>query len=197
MRHHRGALHHGGGPEPGYPLTMASAGEYIRVVTITADPASESRLVSMGINPGAMLRVVSSSGGPIVVARDETRYGIDRKIAWHILVVPVSPDTRGFRRDPCRGSCRGCSYRQGSLETDLTGTVSLDSLPEGATGTVACIRGIGWRRKKIETSGIGTGSRVSVLGRGKDPEKLLVDVDGTSREIPEWDAIHVMVRVES
>lgn len=194
MRRHRGPHGRGGGPEPGYPLTMASAGECIRVVTITSDPASESRLVSMGINPGAMLRVISSSGGPIVVARDETRYGIDRKIAWHIRVVPVSPDATGFRADPCRGDCRGCSYRQGAAESDLAGTVSLDSLPPGTAGTVACIRGIGWRRRMIEASGIEVGARVSILDRGADGNKLLVEVDGKSTEIPEWDALHVMVR---
>lgn len=186
----------GEGPEPGYPLAMASGGEWVRVVAITADPASESRLVSMGINPGAMLRVISASGGPIVVARDETRFGIDRKISWHIRVVPSSPETPGFRRDPCTGNCRGCSYSRGSFEADDPGSVSLDVLPVGASGTVSGIRGVGWRREKIECAGVRIGTRIVRLDAGEGRDAVSIRAGGVTLELTRWDALHVMVRTD-
>jgi Fe2+ transport system protein FeoA len=185
------------GPEPGYPLALATAGECVRVVTITADPASESRLVSMGINPGAMLRIISASGGPIVVARDETRYGIDRRISWHIRVVPTSPEMGGFRRDPCNGNCRGCSYSQGAFSgMDFSGSVSLDRLPPGTSGTISGIRGVGWRRRTVESEGISIGERITMKGAGSGTGSVSVETGGTTLELSRWDALHVMVRTD-
>lgn len=189
----RERIRRAGGPEPGYPLTLASTGECVRVVAITADPASESRLVSMGINPGAKLRVISASGGPIVVARDETRFGIDRKISWHIRVVPTSPEMAGFRRDPCTGNCRGCSYSHGAFEADFTGSVSLDMLAPGASGTVSGIRGVGWRRVKVESAGIAVGAGITMIGAGGPNGSVLVETGGARLELSRWDALHVMV----
>jgi Fe2+ transport system protein FeoA len=185
------------GPEPGYPLALASAGECVRVVAITADPASESRLVSMGINPGAMLRIISASKGPIVVARDETRYGIDRKISWHVRVVPASPEMAGFRRDPCNGNCRGCSYSRGTFsELGFSGSVSLDKLPPGASGTISGIRGVSWRRKTVESAGIFIGERITMKGAGSGTGSVSVETGGMTLELSRWDALHVMVRTD-
>jgi len=193
MRNRYGRRSTANGPEAGYPLTLAATGECVRVVAITADPASESRLVSMGINPGAMVRVISASGGPIVVARDETRYGIDRKISWHIRVVPASPERNGFRAEPCDGDCRGCSYRRGAMDTDFVDSVSLDTLQPGESGIVRGIRGVGWRRAGFQTSGILIGARISMIGSGASADSLLVEIGGSTLELSRWDAVHVMV----
>ena len=145
MRNRRGGKHNRerraektNAVRPGYPLTMALSDEYVRVVTITTDHAAESRLVSMGINHGALLHVISASGsGPIVVARDETRFGIDRKTAWHVRVVPASSDTISASYPLlCGDNCKGCSYRVQMMKAEYGESITLKMLKEGETGTV-------------------------------------------------------------
>ena len=183
-----------GEPEPGYPLTMASAGECVRVVSLTAETASGSRLVSMGINPGALLHVLSSSGGPIVVARDETRYGIDRKTAWHIRVAPASASERvAFGSDLCKGDCRGCSYRSGMNGGEGDGPIALDSLPPGTSATVLRVRGAGGRPRRLEEAGIRTGSKLTLVGRRPGGDGFVVRLGEDEIAISEWDAFHVLV----
>lgn len=199
MIHNRGRRRTGrgraGAVEPGYPLTMASSDEYVRVVTITTDHAAESRLVSMGINPGALLHVISSSGsGPIVVARDETRFGIDRKTAWHVRVVPASPDALHASHPLfCDDNCRGCSYRTTMMKAEYGEYVTLNTLAEGETGTVVSIRGRGITVTRLRDMGISEGISVRMIRSIHHPDSSIVDVNGNQLKIDGWDALHVIV----
>ena len=183
--------------KPGYPLTMASSDEYVRVVTITTDHAAENRLVSMGINPGALLHVISASGGgPIVVARDETRFGIDRKTAWHVRVVPASSDTVNTAYPAfCDDNCRGCSYRTEMMKAEYGESVTLDSLKDSETGTVIAIRGRGITVNRLRKIGFRKGTPVRMIRSLLHPDSVIVDIDGKQVEIAGWDALHVILEV--
>ncbi len=204
MRNRRGRIHstgrRAGNPEalrPGYPLTMALSDEYVRVVTVTTDHAAESRLVSMGINPGALLHVVSSSrSGPIVVARDETRFGIDRKTAWHVRVVPASPDTVHTSYPPFwDDNCKGCSYRTEMMKAEYGECITLKMLKEGDTATVVSIKGRGVTVTRLRNMGISKGAPVRMVRSMQHPDSVIVDVKGKQMEIAGWDALHVILEV--
>ncbi|MEN8207724.1 MAG: FeoA family protein [Candidatus Fermentibacteria bacterium] len=182
---------------PGYPLTMALSDEYVRVVTITTDHAAESRLVSMGINPGALLHIISSSAtGPIVVARDETRFGIDRKTAWHVRVVPASSENH-HAADPifCTDNCRGCSYRTEMMKAEYGESITLKMLKKGEIGTVLSIRGRGVTVSRLRDMGITEGAEVKMIRSIQDPDSVIVDIKGKQMKIAGWDALHVILEV--
>lgn len=186
-----------GSERSGYPLTMASSEEWVRVMSITTDHAAESRLVSMGINPGALLRVISASGsGPIVVARDETRFGIDRKTAWHVRVAPASPNTS---RTPYPSvwddGCTGCSYRTEMMKADYGESVTLDSLGTGERGRVISVRGRGNTVTRLMKLGFTRGAEVRLVRKNPDPDRVAVEVGGQEVEISGWDALHVILEV--
>ena len=181
---------------PGYPLTMALSDEYVRVVTITTDHAAESRLVSMGINPGALLHIISTSGsGPIVVARDETRFGVDRKTAWHVRVVPASSEIlRTSYPLFCDDNCKGCSYRTEMMKADYMEGITLNMLNEGETGTVVSIRGRGVTVTRLRNMDINKGTSVTMVSSAQ-PDSVIVEVNGKQMEIAGWDALHVILEV--
>ena len=69
------------------PLTMASPGERVRIIGFMGGRGMERRLTSMGLNRGADVEVIKSSGpGPLIVASRETRIAIGYGMAKHILV---------------------------------------------------------------------------------------------------------------
>jgi len=73
--------------EPAIPLTMASPGERVRIMGFMGGKGLERRLTSMGLNRGADVEVIKSSGpGPLIVAARETRIAIGYGMAKHILV---------------------------------------------------------------------------------------------------------------
>lgn len=201
MRNRRGRKHRrserANAARPGYPLTMASSDEYVRVVTITTDHAAESRLVSMGINPGALLHVISSSGGgPIVVARDETRFGIDRRTAWHVRVVPASSDIPYTSYSLfCDDNCRGCSYRTEMMKAEYGESVTLDALNDGETGRVTAIRGRGVTVNRLRGMGFIDGAPVRMIHGRQHPDSVIVVVNGNELMIAGWDALHVILKV--
>jgi len=182
---------------PGYPLTMASPDEYVRVVTITTNHAAESRLISMGINPGALLHIISSGGGgPIVVARDETRFGIDWKTAWHVRVVPASHETWNTAYSVfCDDNCRGCSYRTEMMRAEYGESVTLDGLNEGETGIVSAIRGRGLTVNRLRKMGFVKGVPVRLLRKEQNSDSLIADIQGNQVQIEGWDALHIILTV--
>ena len=183
--------------KPGYPLTMALSDEYVRVVTITTDHAAESRLVSMGINPGALLHIISTSGsGPIVVARDETRFGIDRKTAWHVRVVPASSETlTASYQLSCDDNCNGCSYRTEMMKAEYGDCITLKMLKEGDTGKVVSVRGRGITVTRLRDMGISKGVQVKMVSSTHHPDSVTVNAGGKQMEIAGWDALHVILEV--
>lgn len=69
------------------PLTMVKPGESAHVVDIDGGRHLRARLASMGLNPGALVRVVSNGmHGPFIVAVGETRLALGRGMAHKVLV---------------------------------------------------------------------------------------------------------------
>jgi Fe2+ transport system protein FeoA len=201
-RRHRGrrSNHSGGGSgfRPGYPLTMACSDEYVRVVRITTEHAAESRLVSMGINPGALLHVISASArGPIVVARGETRFGIDRKTAWHVRVVPAAHEgSRTHLPVFCDDNCRGCSYRGEMMRAEYGESTTLDMIRPGESGRVLSVRGRGETVSRLMKLGFVKDTLIRILEKDSAADLLRVKVNGGEVEISGWDALHVIVEAE-
>ncbi len=76
--------------EPTMPLTMATPGERVRIVGFIGGKGVERRLTSMGLNQGAAVEVVKSSGpGPLIVASRETRIALGFGMAQQILVLTL------------------------------------------------------------------------------------------------------------
>ncbi len=72
-------------------LDMLPPGARARVVRIDAGIRAMRRIVEMGITPGAVVEVVMSYGGPILVRVRGTVIAIGRGIARRILVEPLTP----------------------------------------------------------------------------------------------------------
>ncbi len=179
----------------GYPLVLAAKGETVMVVSIDSDSRSESRLVSMGINPGAVLRVLSAGGGgPIIVARGETRLGINRKTAWHVRVVPESGEN-GAPVLRCSGKCWGCSYRRGSFGNEDFTSTTLEQLRGGQEAKVINIRKGRRSLRRLNGKGIHVGTRLKML-ECLSHGRLTIDVaDGQVVHIGYGEAMHIEVEV--
>lgn len=79
--------------EPTIPLIMATPGERVRIVGFLGGRGMERRLASMGLNLGAEVEVIKSSGpGPVIVASRETRVALGFGLARQVLV-SVNQDT--------------------------------------------------------------------------------------------------------
>jgi Fur family ferric uptake transcriptional regulator len=69
------------------PLAMASPGERVRIVGFRGGKGMARRLTSMGLNQGADVEVIKSSGpGPVIVAARESRIALGFGMAKKILV---------------------------------------------------------------------------------------------------------------
>ena len=68
------------------PLTMATPGEWLRLVKITAGNGLRHRLTEMGLIPGVEFQVVQSEGGPLVLAVHDSRLAVGRGTAHKIMV---------------------------------------------------------------------------------------------------------------
>ena len=81
--------------KPTMPLTMASPGETVRIVGFLGGRGMERRLTSMGLNRGAEVEVIKSSGpGPLIVVSRETRIALGSGMAKKILVTTAHTDQR-------------------------------------------------------------------------------------------------------
>jgi Fur family transcriptional regulator, ferric uptake regulator len=77
------------------PLAMASPGEYVRIVGFHGGKVMERRLASMGLNQGAEVEVIKSSGpGALIVAAGETRIALGVGMAGKILVSTIPHDRK-------------------------------------------------------------------------------------------------------
>jgi ferrous iron transport protein A len=69
------------------PLSRVAEDSTVRIVSADCGRGLCARLASMGLRPGARLRVVKSVGpGPLVVAIGQSRLGLGRGVADKILV---------------------------------------------------------------------------------------------------------------
>ena len=70
---------------------MLTAGQRGRVTEIRGGHGLRRRLTSMGMHAGAEVTMVdgSGSGGPVIIAVGESRFGIGRGMAHHVIVEPL------------------------------------------------------------------------------------------------------------
>ena len=73
---------------------MLTTGQRGRVTEIRGGHGLRRRLASMGIYPGAEVTMVGGgggrgAGGPVMVGVGDTRFGIGRGMAHHVIVEPL------------------------------------------------------------------------------------------------------------
>ena len=68
------------------PLPIAPVGEELTVKKVLADERNKRHLESLGIVPGSSLRLLSVSGGSVILRIREGRLAIARSLACKILV---------------------------------------------------------------------------------------------------------------
>ena len=68
------------------PITLAPLNTDIRIVRILTDDKTKKHLEDLGININAVIKVLSSVNGGVVVAIKNGRLALDRSIASKILV---------------------------------------------------------------------------------------------------------------
>lgn len=80
------------------PLVFLGAGQSARVENFTGGWGLVSRLASMGMREGSVVRVISVGPGPVIVCCGETRLALGHGMAGRIMVSPVvggSPPEEG------------------------------------------------------------------------------------------------------
>ena len=68
------------------PIGLAPTNKEMKIVRILADDKTKKHLESLGILVNALITVISSVNGGVVIAVKEGRLGLDRSIASKILV---------------------------------------------------------------------------------------------------------------
>lgn len=68
------------------PLSLVRAGETVTVCRVRGNEDMKRHLQEIGFVDGAEVHVVSSSGSNIIVLVKGARFGIDAKVAQHIMV---------------------------------------------------------------------------------------------------------------
>ena len=69
------------------PLSMASPGDLVKVVSIKAGWGLQRRLADMGLTPGVQVRIINSQRpGPVVLEVRGSRLALGHGIAHKIMV---------------------------------------------------------------------------------------------------------------
>ncbi|MCK4614430.1 MAG: ferrous iron transport protein A [Thermoplasmata archaeon] len=72
---------------PVMPLQMAPEGKELRVTSINAGRGLTRRLIEMGFNERALVKVLNSHGrGALIVQLNDARFAISRGMAMKIMV---------------------------------------------------------------------------------------------------------------
>ena len=71
---------------PTMPLPMANVGEVVKVAKLPEKRSMSAHLREMGLIEGAELEIISTGGGPVVVALGGSRLALGRGMANYILV---------------------------------------------------------------------------------------------------------------
>ena len=75
------------------PLSLAPAGEPLRVVDVRAGKHLRQRLANLGLKPGTVIEVVQSLGyGPVILSVGNTRLALGRGASHKVLVQPASDE---------------------------------------------------------------------------------------------------------
>jgi len=68
------------------PLTVAKAGEQLTIARVGGNPETKKHLEDLGFVAGAVISVVSSNDGDIIVSLKESRLAITEQMAAKIMV---------------------------------------------------------------------------------------------------------------
>ncbi|MFO8163309.1 MAG: FeoA family protein [Thermodesulfobacteriota bacterium] len=68
------------------PLTTINPGQQVTLVDIQGGRGLRSKLYSMGLIPGVKLTLMGNSGGPIMIAVNDTRLALGFGMAQKIMV---------------------------------------------------------------------------------------------------------------
>ncbi len=79
--------------KPTLPLSLAAPGEKVRVECLSGGEKASRNLEEMGITVGSELEVISSGGGPMVVAARGTRLALGQGVAGKVQVSLNGPET--------------------------------------------------------------------------------------------------------
>ena len=67
------------------PLSFAKTGDTVLVVRVGGNDAARQHLSDLGFVPGAVVRVVSSHNGDLIVVLKDTRLAITREMAEKVM----------------------------------------------------------------------------------------------------------------
>lgn len=70
---------------PAMPLSMVRAGDTVTVSRVRGNEEMRRHLKEIGFVDGADVHVVSSSGANIIVMIKGARFGLDAKVAQHVM----------------------------------------------------------------------------------------------------------------
>ena len=69
------------------PLSLVKAGETVHVERVTGNEDIKHHLQNLGFVEGSEVHVVSSSAGNIIVTIMGARFGLDTKVAKHVMTI--------------------------------------------------------------------------------------------------------------
>lgn len=70
---------------PAMPLSFAHSGDDVTVSRVRGNDAIKRHLENLGFVEGSQVHVVSASGSNIIVMVKGARFGLDAKVAAHVL----------------------------------------------------------------------------------------------------------------
>lgn len=83
-------------PDRLVPLSAVPEGSRARIGTLTGGRGLQARLVSMGLNPGSEVEVISNTGpGPFIVGSRGSRIALGYGLARRVFVDPIAPAAGG------------------------------------------------------------------------------------------------------
>ncbi len=68
-----------------FPLAIASIGEKLRIVKLKGSEGTVRRLMGMGLVPGIEVKIISNSGGSVIVEIGDNSIGLGAGMAQKIL----------------------------------------------------------------------------------------------------------------
>lgn len=69
------------------PIVVAPIGKTLRVIKILADEKTKKHLESLGITIDSSVKILSESGGSIIMAIKDGRLALDKSLATKIMVI--------------------------------------------------------------------------------------------------------------
>ena len=72
---------------PAMPLSLVAGGDTVTVTRVRGGEDLKRRLADLGFVEGSEVHVVSTSGSNVIVTVKRARFGLDAKVASHVMTV--------------------------------------------------------------------------------------------------------------